>query len=57
MLDFACFVDPGFKSMPFLDTNKKEALQPDFLAEVTMYVIPGAEQQDERPDSDSNQAD
>ena len=48
MLDFACFVDPGFKSMPFLGTNKKEALQADFLAEVTMYVIPGAEQQDER---------
>ena len=55
MLDFACFVDPRFKSMPFLDTNEREALQEDFLAEVMMHVIP--EQEDERPDSDSDQAD
>ena len=43
MLEFACFVDPRFKSMLFLDAHEREALQETFVAEVMMHISPEAE--------------
>ena len=42
--------------MPFSDTNDWDALHEDFLVEAMMHVIPD-EQEDERLDSDEEQAD
>ncbi len=54
LLEFSCFVDPRFKSMPFLDANKQEELHEDFLAEVMMKLTPDAKQ-DEELDSGKEQ--
>ena len=53
MLDFACFADLRFKSMPFLDANERDALHEDFVAEVIMHVFPDG-QEDENLDFDGD---
>ena len=52
LLDFACFVDPRFKSMPFLDANKHEELHEDFVTEVMMNITPDAELDSDREQED-----
>ena len=47
LLNFACFVDPRFKSMPFLDEAKTQLLHDNVLAEMMKHVTPDPEQEED----------
>ena len=43
LLDVACFVDPRFKAMPFVEEDQREILFDSFLGEVMVHVTPDPE--------------
>ena len=47
LLNFACFVDPRFKSMPFLDEAQTQLLHDNVLAEMMKHVTPDPEQEED----------
>ena len=57
LLDFSCLADPRFKSMPFMDEYETNLLHEKFLAEKMMHVVSDAEQEEERPLSETENVD
>ena len=43
LLDLACFIDPRFKTMPFMEEDEKEILYSSVVEEVMMHVTPDPE--------------
>ncbi len=39
LLNHACFVDPRFKTMPFLDTSKRKSLHDDIVGEMESHML------------------
>ncbi len=40
LLNLACFVDPRFKSLPFMKDDERDRLHDSILGKVMMYVVP-----------------
>ena len=48
LLNLACFVDPRFKTMPFMDEAERGQLHDSVLLEVMMHVTPDPEPEPEK---------
>lgn len=44
LLNLACFLDPRFKNMPFLEDDEKEQVNEDIVMEVMKHVVPDPEE-------------
>lgn len=45
LLNLACFVDPRFKNLPFMDDDERKLLYDNVVAKVMMHVVPEPEEE------------